>query len=72
MKPAAVMELGSNTGPVPLSMASSPLRLLREESMDANGTLSPISSRSNGTDNEADAKKKVRAKKRMRATPIRQ
>ena len=59
MKPAAVMELGSNPGPVPLSMASSPLRLLREESMDANGTLSPISSRSNGTDTETDAKKKV-------------
>ena len=57
MKPAA-ME-GSNPAPVPLSMASSPLRLLREESMDANGTLSPISSRSNGTDTETETKKKV-------------
>ncbi len=56
MKPAA-ME-GSN--PTPLSMASSPLRLLREESMDANGTLSPISSRSNGTDTETETKKKVK------------
>ena len=41
-------------------VASSPLRLLREESLDANGTLSPISSRSNGTDTETDTKKKVR------------
>ena len=40
-------------------VASSPLRLLREESLDANGTLSPISSRSNGTDTETDTKKKV-------------
>jgi hypothetical protein len=40
--------------------SSSPLRLLRDESCDANGTLSPISSRSNGTDTETDAKKKVK------------
>ncbi len=52
----------SNAAPASpgLTVASSPLRLLREESMDANGTLSPISSRSNGTDTETDTKKKVR------------
>ncbi len=58
---AATME-NSNAAPTSagLTVASSPLRLLREESMDANGTLSPISSRSNGTDTETDTKKKVR------------
>ena len=58
---AGAME-SSNPAPTPagLTVASSPLRLLREESMDANGTLSPISSRSNGTDTEMDPKKKVR------------
>ncbi len=57
---AATME-NSNAAPASagLTVASSPLRLLREESMDANGTLSPISSRSNGTDTETDTKKKV-------------
>lgn len=39
-----------------------PQRLLREDSIDANGALSPISSRSNGTDTETEMemKKKVR------------
>jgi len=41
---------------------ANPLKMLRDESMDANGALSPISSRSNGTDTETELelKKKVR------------
>jgi len=44
------------------NQAGTPLRLLREESIDANGALSPMSTRSNGTDTETDmdSKKKVR------------
>ncbi len=43
----------STTGAIP----PSPLKILREDSVD--GTLSPVSSKSTGTDTDTDTRKKV-------------